>query len=518
MTTREAGQMWTTAQRWTLIAAVLGSGMAFIDGTVVNVALSALQRDFGAEIASTQWVINAYALMLAALILTGGALGDLYGRRRVFGMGVLIFAVASGLCGQAASLEILIAARVLQGIGGALLIPGSLAMLDAVFPDALRGRAIGLWSAATSMLTVFGPVLGGVLVDVASWRWVFWINLPLAALVLWSLRQVPETRAPAQQNRRPDVLGVLLATAGLGLLTYGLIQAGNQGLKGAPVIFVLAGALVLGAFVVWEGRARAPMLPLELFRSRSFAGTNALTFLLYGALGAALFFLPLNLISVQGYSGTEAGTALLPLSLLLVGLSGVFGSLADRIGPRLLLSVGPVLAGVGLAWLSILGVGGSYWTAVLPGVVVLGLGMAITVAPLTSAVLGSVSADYAGTASGVNNAVSRAAGLLAVALFTLLMLSSFRAGLDTRLSTTSLPPAARREMLAQSGRLGQVALPDGLSLRQQTEGRRAVQLAFADGFQKVYLWCAVLAVLSGLTGGVSLTRQQKARPPGKVGR
>lgn len=478
MTERRAGQVWTAEQRWTLVAAVLGSGMAFIDGTVVNVALNALQRDFGAGVGAVQWVINGYTLMLAALILTGGALGDLYGRRRVFALGVLIFAVASGLCGVAPSLEALIAARVLQGLGGALLIPGSLAMLDAAFPDSLRGRAVGVWSAATSVLTVFGPVLGGVLLDVASWRWVFLINLPLVGLVLWSLRGVPETRAHGQGERRPDVPGALLATAGLGALTYGLIQAGERGLSGAPLTLALVGVGVLAAFVLWEARAPAPMLPLALFRSPAFAGTNALTFLLYGALGAALFFLPLNLIGVQGYSGTAAGTALLPLSLLLATLSGVFGGLADRTGPRPLLTLGPLLAGLGLAWLGTLGVGGSYWTTVLPGVLVLGLGMAITVAPLTSAVLGSVSADYAGMASGVNNAVSRAAGL----------------------SATSLPAAARTEMLAQSGRLAQVAVPERLNVQQRAEGQRAVQLAFADGFRRVCLWCGVLAALGGLIG------------------
>ncbi|BDP43693.1 MFS transporter (plasmid) [Deinococcus aetherius] len=511
------GQRWTAPQRWTLAAAVLGSGMAFIDGTVVNVALSALQRDFGADVGSAQWVINGYTLMLAALILTGGALGDLYGRRRVFGLGVLIFAAASGLCGLAPTLGTLIAARVLQGIGGALLIPGSLAMIDAVFGDALRGRAVGLWSAATSVVTVLGPVLGGVLIDLGSWRWVFLINLPLALLVLWCLRGVPETRAAGEGARRPDLPGAVLATAGLGALTYGLIQAGERGLGGSSLLIAGLGVAGLAAFVLWEARAPHPMLPLGLFRSAGFAGTNALTFLLYGALGAALFFLPLNLIGVQGYSGTAAGTALLPMSLLLAGLSGVFGSLADRTGPRPLLTVGPILAGVGLAWLGFLGVGRPYLTGVLPGVLVLGLGMAITVAPLTSAVLGSVSADYAGTASGVNNAVSRAAGLLAVALFTLLMLGSFRGSLSAQLAGTSLPLTARAQMLGQSGRLAQVPVPDGLSDAQAAEGRQAVRLAFADGFRQVCLWCGMLAALGGLVGFLSLRGAGRGRQGGGAG-
>lgn len=502
----KAARTWTTAQRWTLAAAVLGSGMAFIDATVVNVALSALQRDFGADVGSVGWVVNAYTLMLAALILTGGALGDLYGRKRVFALGVVVFALASVLCGVAPHLSVLIAARVLQGVGGALLIPGSLAMIDAVFPDALRGRAVGVWSAATSVVTVFGPVLGGVLVDAATWRLVFLINLPLAVLVLLSLRRVPETRAATAGGRRPDVPGVVLVTAGLGALTFGLIRAGEDGWRGAPVLFALVGLALLAAFVAWEARTRAPMLPLALFRARAFSGTNALTLLLYGALGAALFFLPLNLIGVQGYSATAAGTALLPLSLLLAGLSGTFGALADRVGARPLLTVGPMLAGVGFVLLGTLGVGGSYWHTVFPAALVLGLGMAVTVAPLTSAVLGSVSADYAGTASGVNNAVSRAAGLLAIALFTLLMLGSFRGALNARLTGAELPHAVRREMLQQSARLAQVPVPPGVTGAARLAGERAVKLAFADAFRLVCWLSGGLAVLAGVVGYFSLAR------------
>ena len=511
-TAKQAGG-WTSPMRWTLAAAILGSAVAFIDATVVNVALNALQRDFGADVAGVQWVVNAYTLMLAALILTGGALGDLYGRRRLFGLGVVIFAAASLACGLAPSLPLLIGFRMVQGLGGALLVPGSLAMIDAVFPDASRGRAVGLWSSVTSVVTVFGPVLGGFLVDALSWRWVFLINLPLALGVLWCLRGVPETKAEGD-GRRPDLAGALLVTLGLGALTYGLISAGAAGFGTLDVLFVVGGLALLGAFAWWEGRAREPMLPLTLFRSGAFAGTNALTLLLYAALGATLFFLPLNLIGVQGYSATAAGTALLPLSLLLAGLSSPFGALSGRWGARPFLSAGPVVAGAGFALLGLLGVGGSYWTGVFPAAVVIGLGMALTVAPLVSAVLGSVDKNRSGTASGVNNAVSRAAGLLAIALGGLLMLSSFRPALEARLSAAQLPPSARTQMLDQSARLAQVAVPVELSSAQKHDARQAVDAAFQVGFRRVCFASALLAALAGAVGFFSLahTKSRDVQP------
>ncbi|MFB9991041.1 MFS transporter [Deinococcus oregonensis] len=502
--TAPSTSVWTAPQRWTLAATVLGSTMAFLDGSVVNVALSALQQEFGATLAAVGWVANAYTLMLAALILVGGALGDLYGRKRMFGLGVGLFALASLLCGLAPQLGVLIGARVLQGIGGALLIPGSLALINGVFPRQMRGRAIGLWSAITSMVLIFGPALGGLLVDTASWRWVFLLNLPLAALVLLALPRVPESRDETRRGTPPDLVGSLLAVAGLGALTSGLITAGERGWNGAALGLTLAGMLGVILFVVWEARSRSPMLPLSLFRSAGFAGTNLLTFLLYGALGSALFFLPLVLIGALGFSATAAGSALLPLSLLLAGLSGVFGGLADRIGPRLPLTVGPILAGIGFALMARIGVGAPYWTTILPAMVTLGLGMAITVAPLTTAVMGSVGASYAGTASGVNNAVSRAAGLLMLALFTLLTLGSFGRSLETRLAGAALPAAARQTMLAQSAQLARVPVPSSLNSAQAAAAQQAVKLAFVDSFRQVALWSALLAVLAGLAGCISL--------------
>jgi EmrB/QacA subfamily drug resistance transporter len=501
--TPPTGSPWTLEQRFTLLATIVGSSMAFIDGSVVNVALNALQKDFRADTTTVQWVVNAYTLVLASLILVGGAFGDLYGRRRIFGLGVLIFTLGSLACGIAPSLNLLICARLTQGLGGALLIPGSLALIDSVFPDNGRGRAVGIWSAATSTVTMFGPTLGGLMVDAASWRLVFLINLPLALLVLWSLRSVPESRAEFQNKPSPDLVGALLVAGGLGAMTYGLIRSGTIGFALESLVLTLGGLLVLGLFLIWESRTPNPMLPLRLFRSAAFAGTNALTFSLYGALGAALFFLPLNLIGAQGYSAAAAGSALLPFSLLLAGLSGVFGGLADKIGPRLPLTLGPILAGVGFALLGMLG-SGNYWLTVFPAIVVLGLGMAITVAPLTSTVLGSVSATYAGIASGVNNAVSRAAGLLALAGFTLVMLASFHGSLNTHLNGTTLPETVKTRMLEQSAKLAQVPVSANLEPSQKLEARRAVKLAFEDGFRLVCLWSGALAALAGLIGFVSL--------------
>ncbi|GGR18617.1 MFS transporter [Deinococcus ruber] len=501
---------WTAPQRWTVAATVLGSSMAFIDGSIVNVALNAIQQSFAAGVAGSQWVVNAYTLMLAALILTGGALGDVYGRRLVFGVGVGIFALASVACGLAPSLQILTGARVLQGIGGALLIPGSLAMIGAVFDDAGRGRAVGLWSAATSATNLLGPVLGGVLVQQLSWRWAFFINVPLALGVLWCLRGVPETRSSGAN--RPDLLGSVLATLGLGLLTYALIQAGESraaGLLASPAVLGSAGALLLAGFFAWERFSPAPMLPLALFRRRAFSGTNLLTLLLYAALGALTFFLPLNLIGVQGYTPAEAGAALVPLALLLTLLSRVAGSLAGRLGARLPLTAGPLICAVAFALFARPGLGGSYWTTYFPAILVLGLGLSVTVAPLVSAVLGSVADGWHGTASGVNNAVSRTGGLLAVAALGLIMLGSFRGELETRLQSRALPPALVGTMMAQADRLAQVQPPATLPAAQTRALRQDVQQAFIGGFRRVSWWCAALSVLAGVVGFFSFSGSGK---------
>ncbi|MEY9968416.1 EmrB/QacA subfamily drug resistance transporter [Streptacidiphilus sp. MAP12-16] len=403
--------------RWVLAATVLGSAIASIDATVVGIALPAIGRDFGSDLATLQWVVTAYTLTLASLLLVGGALGDRYGRRRVFVIGVIWFALASALCGAAPGPGVLIAARALQGVGAALLTPGSLAILEASFRREDRGKAIGAWSGLSGVATAIGPFLGGWFVQAVSWRLIFAINLPLAALVVVvARRHVPESHDP-DATGRIDTPGAALITAGLVALTYGLIDGPSSGWTSPTVQTALLGAvLLLGGFVIRERRAAAPMLPLSMFRSTQFTATNIVTFVLYGALGGALFLLPIQLQQVSGYSPLQAGISLLPVTILMLALSARSGSLAGRIGPRLQMSLGPVLVGAGLALLTRVGHNGDYLTEVLPAVSVFGLGLAATVAPLTTTALTSAPAGHAGMASAVNNDVARAAGLIAVAV------------------------------------------------------------------------------------------------------
>jgi EmrB/QacA subfamily drug resistance transporter len=487
------------AQRWTLVAAILGSSMAFVDGTLANVALPALQRDLDANAFQAQWVIESYALFLASLLLVGGALGDRFGRRRVFVIGVALFTAASVLCGLSSTVQQLIGARSIQGIGAALMVPASLALISATFPEAQRGRAIGTWSAFSGITAALGPVIGGYLVDHYSWIWAFLVNAPIGiVLIAICLAKVPESRNTASE--RVDLWGALAATVGLAGVVFAFIEAPGRGWGAPPVLAsAVTGVLGLAWFMRIEATARAPMLPLALFRSRNFSGANLLTLLLYAALGGGLFFFPLNLIQVQGLGATAAGAALLPFIAIMFVLSRWAGQLVDRFGARLPLVIGPLVAAAGFALFAAPGIGGSYWTSFLPAVCVLGLGMSITVAPLTTTVMNAVGDELAGIASGINNAVSRTAALLAIAAFGLLMAWAFNAALDAQLASLQLPPDALAAIDAQRGRLAAMTLPERLGEGRANAVALAIKQAFVAGFRWVMLVSAGLAVLSAIS-------------------
>jgi EmrB/QacA subfamily drug resistance transporter len=488
------------AQRWTLVAAILGSSMAFIDGTVANVALPALQRELDASAFEAQWVIESYALFLASLLLTGGALGDRFGRRRVFMLGVALFTAASVGCGLSRTVTELIVARSVQGIGAALLVPGSLALISANFPQAQRGAAIGTWSAFSGITAAVGPVVGGWLVDHYSWAWAFLVNAPIGAvLMIVCTLKVPESRGDPSRGG-VDTWGAALATLGLAGVVFAFVEAPSRGWSSVVVWApLLAGVIGLALFIRVEATGRAPMLPLALFRIRNFAGANVLTLLLYAALGGGLYFFPFDLIQVQGFGATAAGAAMLPFIGIMFALSGWAGRLVDRFGPRLPLMVGPVVAALGFALLAVPGVGADYWRAFFPAICVLGLGMSITVAPLTTTVMNAVGASLAGVASGVNNAVSRTAALLAIAVFGVVMAWAFDAALGEALTRIRPSPQALADLHAQRHKLAGIVLPAGMDDADASALKAAIGASFVAGFRVVMLLCAALAVLSALS-------------------
>jgi EmrB/QacA subfamily drug resistance transporter len=498
------------ARPWVLAATILGSSLAFIDGTVVNVALPALQRDLGATVADVQWVVEAYSLLLSALLLVGGSLGDRLGRRRVYAVGVCVFAAASALCGVAATVRQLVVARVIQGAGAALVVPGSLAIISASFATRERGHAIAIWSSFSALTSAAGPLFGGWLIEHLSWRWAFCANVPLAAAVLVLLRRVPESRDPDPTGPL-DWPGAALVTLALGGLVYGLVESTRM--DGDVWGALAVGTVALPVFVVVESRSGSPMVPPALFRSRTFTGANVLTFFLYGALGSTFFFLPLDLIQVQGYSATAAGAASLPFVTILFLLSRWSADLVDRFGAKVPLVVGPTITAAAYVLLARQGIGGSYWTTFFPPLVMLGLGMAVSVAPLTTTVMNAVDARHAGVASGINNAVSRTAGLLAVALMGVLVVHVYDRELDRRLASARLAPDVVAALRVERVKLGGAEAPPGATAGERDAVRRAVAEAFVAGFRAMALVAAALALAAAGTAALMIDGAPRGRQP-----
>lgn len=500
------------AKRWTLIACILGSGIVFLDGTVVNVALPAIAADLDSGLSAQQWIVEAYLLTLGSLILLGGSLGDLLGRKRVFTAGVAGFGACSLLCAVSPTTEVLIFARGLQGIAGALLVPSTLALIMDTFSEEERGAAIGSWTAWTGVATVVGPLGGGLLLEVASWRWIFAINVIPVLVTLWLLRHAPEGHRA--EGTPIDWVGAALCGLGLAGPVLALTEQPDRG-WGAPLVAIplIAGVLLLAAFLWWERRTPTPMLPLSMFRSRNFSIGNLSTFTLYGGLNIATLFLVLFLQQVAGWSPVAAGAATLPLTLMMFLLSKRFGGLADRYGPRRFMGFGPLIAGCGLLLMLRIGADPDYLTEVLPAVLVFGLGLSMTVAPLTATVLSAPGVEHAGVASGVNNAVARVAGVLAIAIAGAAIAGTASAKLDSELNRAALSPAASQAVdRAQSKRLTATAPGAPAAERQQVDA--ALVDASLAGFRVGIGIAGGLALLGGVISlaGIRDPRRHDAVP------
>jgi len=499
-----------TVKRITLVACILGSGIALLDGTVVNVALPTIQRALGGGLAAQQWVVNGYLLTLGSLILVGGSLGDLYGERKVFAIGVAGFGFASALCAVSPSIGFLVVARMLQGVAGALLVPSSLAVIVNTFPASERGGAIGTWTAWGAIAGVLGPLAGGELLAIASWRWIFVINVPLAAACVWLiLAVIPPSAVRERGGRHVDYPGALLCALGLGGPVFALIEQPRLGWS-SPAVYLplLAGFALLAAFTFYESRAKDPMLPLVLFRRRNFSAGNVETFAMYAGLSIVFFFLILFLQQIGGYSPLKSGLATLPVTLVMFVLSRRFGKLADRYGPRFFMGVGPLVAAGGLLLFQATGVRADYLTEVLPPLLVFSLGLSMTVAPLTAAVLAG-SEKEAGIASGVNNAIARVAGLLGTAAVGAAIASSFASSMDSRLSGVALGGAARTAV-AEAKRLP-LGLPTlhGMPSAQAHAIRTAAEGASLHSFHLGMVIAAVLVAIGGVAGVAGIRNPRK---------
>jgi EmrB/QacA subfamily drug resistance transporter len=492
---REPSERFTEVM--VLLVTILGTGMVYLDQTALNVALPAIQVSLRIDVGGLQWLVDIYILTLAVLLLIGGALGDRYGRVRVFIIGMVIFVAASVAGGLAPSLGVLIAARALQGVGGALLVPGGLAIINATVAPERRGRALGTWGTFSPLVTMSGPLLGGWLVDHASWRAVFFLNVPLGLMACYiAARYVPENRDEGSP-RQLDWPGVLTLMLGLGGVLFGMIEGPNYGWTNGLVIASLAvGALGLAAFVWVEWRSPAPLLPLHLFRNRTFTGINLVTLVHYMALSSIFFFLTLNLQQVQGFTAFQAGLAQLPTTVLLIVMARTAGRLTDRIGAVPLIAAGVALNFIGFLLFALPGVNANYWTSFFPAQVVFGIGLGMLVVPLTAVALGALGSQHSGIASGFNNAATRISQMLAVAVFGAVLVGGFRAGLTQRTVALDLPPSARTELLSEARNLGATQPPAGLSAEAAAATQQAIHLAFVDGFRQMMILSAALSLVS----------------------
>ena len=498
--------------RWIIAATALGSGMVFLDGTVVNVALPRIQTDLAVPLSGLQWIIDAYALTLAALLLIGGAIGDVYGRKRAFLVGLVIFTLSSIACGLAPNANALIAARAIQGLGGALLVPGSLAMIKATIDAEDSGRAIGLWAGLSGVTTALGPLLGGYLVGAVSWRLIFFINVPLAAMTFYATaRHVPETRDD-DAPRHLDWPGAALTVVGLGGVTFALIQGPTTGWT-SPIVLgtLLVGVACLLIFPFIELRSSNPMVPLKLFRSSNFTGANLATLGVYFSFSGGFLFLVLKLQQVQHYTPLEAGAALLPVTVLLLFLSPRVGGLIGRFGARPLMASGASLVALAFLLLALMGRDPSYWLQLFPTIIVLGLGMCLFITPLTATVMGAVPSALVGAASGINNAVSRVAGLLAIAILGVVVVVGFQSALRTNLRGTGIGGHAKAALIKHADRLADDPLPARLSPVQRASVQSAIYDAYLIGYRWAMITCAVLCGVSAVISALMIRPEPVAR-------
>jgi EmrB/QacA subfamily drug resistance transporter len=498
-----------TTEKWTLISTILASSMVFIDSFAMNIVLPAIQTDLNISGKSILWIINAYSLFLSSLLLVGGSLGDLYGRKKIFIIGIVIFGVSSFLCGISPNDKLLIAARAFQGVGGALLVPGSLAIISAVIPSERRGKAFGTWSTFTMLTTIIGPAFGGWLAGLGLWRVIFFINIPFTVFVIATLIKVPENRN--ESAKKLDITGAILATLGLAGITYGFLEASDKGFEHVIIqLSLFAGIISIVAFIFVEMKSAHPMIPLKLFKSKAFSGINAMTLFLYAALSASLFFLPLNLIQVQDYPEEIAGLTLLPFAILVSGLSRFTGNFSDKYGPRIPLIVGPLFAGLGLLLLTFPGLTEGpkdFWITFFPGIVMLGIGMGIVVAPLTATVMAAVPEKNSGIASGVNNTMARTAGLLAVTVLGAIILITFRTALTLNVNDFNISDDKKTELINSAGDLAETKPPRNLTIEEVRQVKKIIKTSFIQSFDFIIYISVALTLLGSFISMMTVKKE-----------